>query len=616
MTPVFAASDQEDTTITKWKMKWVGESEEQGSVPSELDPKWFLVSPTDPIPVRPEGVKGAWIQFHVPAVTGQTEVVHFPRVYAMNLEVYLDGHSVLQLTRHSYYTRNSFSVPIALSDSNKTLSMWIEPSPQLHQLGLAKPAKIMSVNENQHNLIRETALDFSISGGLAILGLASIVAGLIQGRQHREIWIYLGVFLLCSSAVMAINTYELYVASTSYYKMVVFDISLLSGLFALLAFYETTLGSGKFNTIRTAKRFQLVYLAIVSPLSVLNLFFESELSKIYYPLSTKILALVMIIHFSLMILNAFFIARKGRMEAIVFSVGFVIFAMVGAGEMIGFSFFKEFDYQPHLWKWGLFLFSVSLMIIVGMKVGENRRQLVKYSHELEMFNTELQRSEKMDIISELAASVAHEVRNPLQVTRGFLQLLDGKYSSPTDTTYVKLALNELDRASGIITDFLTFAKPGAEDVVPLNLANEFEQVENILQPLAHMQGGRLEISIPTDLHVLGNPSKFKQAIVNIVKNSIEAFLEDGLVEISARSNGEYVAISVKDNGEGMELAEISRLGEPYFSNKSKGTGLGLMVTFRIIEAMKGTIQFKSQKGKGTEAIIRLPVAPKLASVPE
>lgn len=87
---------------------------------------------------------------------------------------------------------------------------------------------------------------------------------------------------------------------------------------------------------------------------------------------------------------------------------------------------------------------------------------------------------------------------------------------------------------------------------------------------------------------------------------MEALGEEGLITVSAWKSGQHIIISVKDNGEGMKPGELARLGEPFYSNKTKGTGLGLMVTFRIVEAMNGTIQFHSKKGQGTEVIVKLP----------
>ncbi len=250
-------------------------------------------------------------------------------------------------------------------------------------------------------------------------------------------------------------------------------------------------------------------------------------------------------------------------------------------------------------------FVISMIVILGRKFSKNHEQLIEYSRKLEKFNNDLQRSEKMEMISELAASVAHEVRNPLQVTRGFLQIL-GERSDNKEKEYLNMAVAELDRATLIITDFLTFAKPGLEALEVLDVSEELRHVSGIMVPLASLQGGVIELKLQTGLYVVGSSPKFKQAFINIIKNSIEALQENGLVEVSTWKSENYIVISVRDNGEGMKASEITRLGEPYYSNKTKGTGLGLMVTLRIIEAMKGTTEFHSEKGVGTEIIIKIP----------
>ncbi|MNI42582.1 Sporulation kinase A [compost metagenome] len=299
-------------------------------------------------------------------------------------------------------------------------------------------------------------------------------------------------------------------------------------------------------------------------------------------------------------------AIKGDKNAIIFSTGFIIFALLGVGELLYYYLIDRY-YSLFLWKWGIACFLSSLIIILGRTFAENHQRIVEYSKQLETFNNELQRAERMEIISELAASVAHEVRNPLQVTRGFIQLLVEKQPA-SEKVYLNMALEELDRASDIITDYLTFAKPEAGKITNLNVLDEFIHIEGILIPMANMQGGNIFVHIPNDLFIKGNSSKFKQAFINIIKNSIEALNGEGEVQIWAYEENEKVHIHIKDTGEGMDEAVLARLGEPYFSNKTKGTGLGLMVTLRIIEVMDGTIKFSSQKGVGTEVVIQFPKA--------
>jgi two-component system sporulation sensor kinase B len=139
------------------------------------------------------------------------------------------------------------------------------------------------------------------------------------------------------------------------------------------------------------------------------------------------------------------------------------------------------------------------------------------------------------------------------------------------------------------------------------LQHELAQIETMMTPLVLLNNGELEVHVPEPQIILGNSSKFKQALINIIKNSIESLHEEGHITVNAWAEGGTALISIADNGEGMEPEQIAKLGEPYFSTKTKGTGLGLMVTFRIIEVMEGSLEFHSEKGKGTEAIVRFPL---------
>ncbi|WP_128083710.1 HAMP domain-containing sensor histidine kinase [Paenibacillus sp. DMB5] len=337
---------------------------------------------------------------------------------------------------------------------------------------------------------------------------------------------------------------------------------------------------------------------------LVNALLSFRLDKLYVIMTVNVLGVLMIVQLAYLLGLAVVYAYRGNKDAAIFSTGFAIFAVISLSELV--LYFTSADsFHLFWWKWGVVAFILSLIIILGRGFARNYEQALAYSRELEQFNNTAQRSEKMEIISELAASVAHEVRNPLQVTRGFLQIL-GERSGRKEKEYLDMAVQELDRASLIITDFLTFAKPGLEEVDVFELSGELRHVAGILVPLANLQGGTIELKLQEGLYVLGSPAKFKQAFINLIKNSVESLHEEGLITVSAWKSGQHIIISVKDNGEGMKPSELSRLGEPYYSNKTKGTGLGLMVTFRIVEAMNGTIHFHSKKGQGTEVIVKLP----------
>ncbi|MFD1909552.1 histidine kinase dimerization/phospho-acceptor domain-containing protein [Paenibacillus rhizoplanae] len=180
----------------------------------------------------------------------------------------------------------------------------------------------------------------------------------------------------------------------------------------------------------------------------------------------------------------------------------------------------------------------------------------------------------MEIISELAASVAHEVRNPLQVTRGFLQLLSEK-SSGDEERYLSMALSELDRAASIITDFLTFAKPEFEQVSLLHVNEEFMHIQSILLPLCHLNGGKMILEVEDGLWVKGNSSKFKQAMINIIKNSIESLGEEGTIHLLAYSRGIRYIFILRITGQAWNrlclAVWVSRISPPT-RRRARGSG--------------------------------------------
>lgn len=225
---------------------------------------------------------------------------------------------------------------------------------------------------------------------------------------------------------------------------------------------------------------------------------------------------------------------------------------------------------------------------------------------------EIIKSEKMKIVSDIAASVAHEIRNPLTAISGFIQLLGSpQLSDEKRESYKYICLEELNRAQHIISDYLSLAKPDPEKIERINIKDEITYISNLLLSYANIQSVQITKIFLNDepLYILGDKFKFRQAIINIGKNAIEAMPSGGLLKFEAAELGNQVLISVSDTGIGMNKEQINRLGTPYYSTKDKGTGLGTMVSFSIIKKMDGKIDIKSEQGKGTAYHIFFPVLP-------
>jgi two-component system, sporulation sensor kinase B len=228
--------------------------------------------------------------------------------------------------------------------------------------------------------------------------------------------------------------------------------------------------------------------------------------------------------------------------------------------------------------------------------------------ERRLMKKEMQRAEKLNTLGELAASIAHEVRNPLTVVKGFLQLMKSEEKEKDDNyQYLSLVLSELARAEAIINDYLNFAKPQFEKIERVELSATMSDVIALLNPLAIKQGVELRSDLEEEVCLHTDRNQYKQALVNVIKNAIEATDHGGRIIVSLKAVGQDARITIKDNGKGMSKEQLSRIGTLFYTTKDKGTGLGTMVSLRIIEAMEGKITYKSELGKGTEVRITLPL---------
>jgi len=227
--------------------------------------------------------------------------------------------------------------------------------------------------------------------------------------------------------------------------------------------------------------------------------------------------------------------------------------------------------------------------------------------EIHQLRSEMHNTEKLRVISELTSVFAHEIRNPMQVTRGFLQLLDEPELPGKKKEYIRISIDELDRANEIIEDFLAFGKPALDKNEKINIGVQLKRVINIIQSYSLHHHVEIQAEILENGWAYVNPQKLNQSLINILKNAIESMPKGGIVSIvcSLTEDG-YIKISIKDEGIGMTKKQIDQLGIPFYSLKEKGTGLGMMVSFQIIRSFKGQIKVSSEPNKGTEFIILLP----------
>ncbi|MDM5327278.1 ATP-binding protein [Neobacillus sp. CF12] len=219
----------------------------------------------------------------------------------------------------------------------------------------------------------------------------------------------------------------------------------------------------------------------------------------------------------------------------------------------------------------------------------------------------LSRTEKLSVVGELSASVAHEIRNPLTSLKGFVQLLQMEDDKHQD--YYQIMLDELNRINHIVGELLLLAKPQHLKYTKMAIQKVLNDVISLLAVEATLYNVQIEVNFPKeDIIIECEPNQLKQLFINVIKNSIEASQNDSTITISLfRLEQDKISITVKDNGCGISKERLEKIGEPFYSSKEKGTGLGLTVSFKIVQSHNGTINFESEIGTGTLVNITLPM---------
>lgn len=216
----------------------------------------------------------------------------------------------------------------------------------------------------------------------------------------------------------------------------------------------------------------------------------------------------------------------------------------------------------------------------------------------------LKNSEKLSVLGELAASVAHEVRNPLTSLKGFVQLLKGRDSEYEN--YYTIMLSELDRINLIVSELLVLAKPQKIPFQYNQIDQLLHEVKTLLEAEAHFNATKIDMIVKEPIPLLlCEANQLKQVFINMIKNAIEA--NSRHIWITVEQVEQQIVITIKDDGSGIEVERLKHLGEPFYSSKERGTGLGLTVSYRIIEAHKGKVVVESEVSQGTIVRIELPI---------
>lgn len=247
---------------------------------------------------------------------------------------------------------------------------------------------------------------------------------------------------------------------------------------------------------------------------------------------------------------------------------------------------------PELAYWGVFILLVNLIIVIIRRI--------------HMMLLRLSNTEKLSMAGQMAAGVVHEIRNPVTVISGYLQLMR---RNSTHKPVIELMLGEVNRIEQLVNEFLFLARPSEPKYDKKYLDNIIRDVLRLFDAQASSSLIDMSFSCPEELPpVYCDENQLKQVLVNVIKNAMEAMsLEGGELAVSMRIAGTSIVITISDTGCGIAAADLSKIGEPFFTTKENGNGLGIMICRRIIENHRGKFLISSIPGLGTTVEIFLPL---------
>jgi signal transduction histidine kinase len=251
--------------------------------------------------------------------------------------------------------------------------------------------------------------------------------------------------------------------------------------------------------------------------------------------------------------------------------------------------------------------AVWMLIIIAIIAFVLLIRFISYLKAIHSINEELRQKEKLAVIGQMAAAIGHEIRNPLASLKGFTQLQQER--SPNSNNFYPIMIQEIDRINSIVNDLMYIGKPKS-------LQFEKASIEEIIAytlTITHQQAERQKIHIETVMEgplppIECDDKQLKQVFINLIKNATEAMPDGGKIRIHIKVlKGKRMLISVEDEGCGIEDKNILNIGEPFYTTKKDGTGLGLMVTNQIIADHKGQFKIESHVGIGTKVTVILPI---------
>jgi signal transduction histidine kinase len=250
-------------------------------------------------------------------------------------------------------------------------------------------------------------------------------------------------------------------------------------------------------------------------------------------------------------------------------------------------------------------FYYAIAILIGVLV-EREIKARRKQQEAEMH---AERSHELSLVGQIAAGVAHEIKNPLASIKGAADILADDETQPAEREEFKTILrNETKRIDTTVTEFLAFARPKETELRRLNLSEVLKTSLRQTDAEAARRGLTVRSDVEDNIHVDGDPEKLHQMALNLILNSIQASKEGDRIDVELKTVPQKSArFTVRDAGSGINADDLKHVFEPFFTTRSSGTGLGLAIVKEIVDSHSGEISIESSPGEGTSVTVTIPL---------
>ena len=248
---------------------------------------------------------------------------------------------------------------------------------------------------------------------------------------------------------------------------------------------------------------------------------------------------------------------------------------------------------------------------LGQQFNEMIRQLEENRTEIERLHQgEMARAEHLATIGELAAGLAHEIRNPLAGIAGVVEVMGRELPQASSSrTVLPEVQSEIQHIQAILNDLLAYARPRPPEFHPADLNATVEQA--VFLARQQVRTTPIEITLEPDNRlprILHDPVQVQQVILNLLLNGIQAITKQGKIAVALRREGEYAVVRIRDNGKGISREALPKIFKPFFTTRKEGTGLGLPLAKGIVESHQGRIEVTSEPGGGAQFEVWLPIS--------